>query len=75
MEQSVDLQQALESLKKQIEDEKVKLNYILKGAELLAQLLTTAANHNEPKQNTDEQIKYSKPGLETETGTRERQPL
>lgn len=69
MEQGIDLQQTLETLKKQIADEKAKLDYILKGAELLAQMLSEAAKKHERREPT---IEYSEPGLETAPGTGER---
>ena len=68
MEQSIDLLSTLEVLKKQIAEEKTKLDYILKGAELLAQMLAEAAKKNEGR----ETVEYSEPGLETSPGTGER---
>lgn len=68
MESGIDLQQVLETLKKQVAEEKARLDYILKGAELLAQMLAEAAKQNERR----ETIQYSEPGLETAPGTGER---
>lgn len=69
MEHSIDLQATLELLKKQITDEKQKLDYVLKGAELLAQMLAEAVKKNERKTTN---LEYSEPGLETAPGTGER---
>lgn len=68
MESGIDLQQVLETLKKQVAEEKARLDYILKGAELLAQMLAEAAKKHERR----ETIQYSEPGLETAPGTGER---
>jgi hypothetical protein len=69
MEQGIDLLGTLEALKKQVDEEKSRLDHILKGAELLAQMLTQAAKKNERREPT---IEYSEPGLETAPGTGER---
>lgn len=73
MEHSIDLQLTLETLKKQVAEEKARLDYLLKGAELLAQMLTEAAKQNERRETKD--IEYSEPGLETAPGTGERYPV
>lgn len=65
MEQSIDLLGTLEVLKKQVSEEKTRLDYILKGAELLAQMLAEAAKKHERR----ETIQHSEPGLETAPGT------
>lgn len=66
MEHSIDLQLTLELLKKQVAEEKSRLDYILKGAELLAQMLAEAAKKHERREPT---IEHSEPGLETAPGT------
>lgn len=73
MEHSIDLQQVLETLKKQVADEKQKLDYILKGAELLAQMLSEATKQHEAAARQN--IEYSEPGLETAPGTGERHTI
>lgn len=73
MEHSIDLKQTLDLLKKQVTEEKTRLDYILKGAELLAQMLSQAASSNEAGKGKD--IEYSEPGLETAPGTGERYPV
>jgi hypothetical protein len=73
MEQSIDLRLTLDTLKKQIASEKEKLDYLLKGAELLAQMLAQAANKNEPRERQN--IEYSELGLSPEEGRPERNPL
>ncbi len=73
MEQSIDLQSTLEILKKQITDEKQKLDYILRGAELLAQMLTQAAKEHETRERQD--IKHSESGLSPEEGRPERNTI
>lgn len=73
MEQSIDLQQVLETFKKQVADEKVKLDYLLKGAELLAQMLSKATKQHEAAARQN--IEYSEPGLETARGTGERNTI
>lgn len=65
MEQGIDLQLVLETLKKQVAEEKSRLDYILKGAELLAEMLTKAAKQNEARKKQPE-IEYSQPGMATE---------
>ena len=40
---------SLAEIKKQILNEKEKLDYILKGAELLAEMLSAKANKDEPQ--------------------------
>lgn len=71
MEQSIDLLGTLEVLKKQVAEEKSRLDYILKGAELLAQMLAEAAKKHEER----EAIEYSEPGLEEAAGTGKRDPV
>ena len=73
MEHSIDLQLTLETLKKQVADEKSRLDYLLKGAELLAQMLSEAAKKHET--TARQNIEYSEPGLETARGTGERNPI
>lgn len=73
MEQGIDLQQVLETLKKQVADEKIKLDYILKGAELLAQMLSEAAKKHET--TTRQNIEYSESGLPPEESRPERNTI
>ena len=72
MEQSIDLLGTLEVLKKQVSEEKTRLDYILKGAELLAQMLAEAAKKHEAAR---QDIEHSEPGLETAPGTGTRHPI
>lgn len=72
MEQGIDLQLTLETLKKQITDEKAKLDYLLKGAELLAQMLNEAAKKHETAR---QDIKHSESGLSPEEGRPERNTI
>ena len=64
---------SLAEIKKQILNEKEKLDYILKGAELLAEMLSAKANKDEPQ--TRQQEQYSEPGLETAPGTGQRNAI
>lgn len=73
MEHSIDLQQVLETLKKQVVEEKARLDYLLKGAELLAQMLSEATKKHEAAARQN--IEYSEPGLETARGTGERNAI
>lgn len=67
---------ALAELRKQIVSEKEKLDYILKGAELLASMLLDAVTNNESqKSETRHEVEYSEPGLETASGTGKREPV
>lgn len=73
MEHSIDLQQVLETLKKQVADEKQKLDYLLKGAELLAQMLSEATKQHEAAARQN--IEYSESGLPPEEGRPERNTI
>lgn len=73
MKNEVNLAVSLAELKKQISAEKEKLDYILKGAELLAEMLAAKANKDEPQARREEQ--YSEPGLETAPGTGQRNAI
>lgn len=58
--------EALLKLKKLVEEEKKQLDYIIRGAELLAGLLT---EQNQSGNQGKEQIEHSEPGLEEAAGT------
>lgn len=73
MEQGIDLLGTLEALKKQVADEKSRLDYILKGAELLASMLATAAKQNETTERQN--IEHSESGLSPESSRPERNTI
>lgn len=66
----MDISLALAEIKRAIAEEKLKLDYTLRGAELLADLLSKA---NEAREA--ETIERSEPGLETSPGTGSRNPI
>lgn len=72
MERSIDLQATLKLLKNQIVDEKQKLDYMLKGAELLAEMLVLAAKENETGTKTEQ---HHQSGLEEKRSPVERNTL
>lgn len=62
----MDVSIALDKLKKLVADEKKQLDYIIRGAELLAEMLMEQKHSgNQGK----EQVEYSEPGLEEAAGT------
>lgn len=63
---------ALDKLKKVVEEEKKQLDSIIRGAQLLADLLT---EQNQSGNQRKEQIEYSEPGLEEARGTGERNTI
>ena len=69
----MDIKLALKEIQKSVQEEKVKLDYILKGAELLADLLQQAEKKHEAR--TTQDFKYSEPGLEEARNTGERNPI
>jgi len=68
----MDVQSALNKLKKVVEEEKKQLDSIIRGAQLLADLLT---EQNQSGNQRKEQIEYSEPGLEEARGTGERNTI
>ena len=66
----MDIKAALHKLKSTVEQEKKQLDYILQGAQLLADLLEA-----EKKSGKEQDIQYSEPGLETAPGTGQRNPI
>ena len=68
----MDVQSALNKLKKVVEEEKKQLDSIIRGAQLLAELLT---EQNQSGNQRKEQIEYSEPGLEEARGTGERNTI
>jgi len=66
----MDISLALAEIKRAIAEEKLKLDYTLRGAELLADLLNKA---NEAREA--ETIERGEPGLETAPGTGSRNPI
>jgi hypothetical protein len=68
----MDVQSALDKLKKVVEEEKKQLDSIIRGAQLLADLLT---EQNQSGNQRKEQIEYSEPGLEEARGTGERNTI
>lgn len=69
----MDINLALTEIRKAIAEEKVKLDYTLKGAELLADLLQQAEKRNEARKTQD--IERGEFGLETSPGTGSRNPI
>jgi hypothetical protein len=65
----MDVSEALSKLKKLVEEEKKQLDNIIRGAQLLAEMLT---EQNQSGNRGKEQVEYSEPGLETAPGTGER---
>jgi len=63
---------ALDKLKKLVIEEKKQLDNIIRGAELLAGLLT---EQNQSGNQGKEQVEYSEPGLEEARGTGERHTI
>jgi hypothetical protein len=68
----MNVQSALDKLKKVVEEEKKQLDSIIRGAQLLADLL---AEQNQSGNQRKEQIEYSEPGLEEARGTGERNTI
>jgi len=68
----MDVKLALDKLKKVVEEEKKQLDSIIRGAQLLADLLT---EQNQSGNQRKEQIEYSEPGLEEARGTGERNTI
>ncbi len=60
---------ALDKLKKIVTEEKKQLDYIIKGAELLAEMLLADQKQSEQQRT---QIEYREPGLEEARNTGER---
>ena len=68
----MDVQSALDKLKKLVAEEKKQLDNIIRGAQLLAEMLT---EQNQSGNQGKEQVEYSEPGLETARGTGERNTI
>jgi hypothetical protein len=68
----MDVKKVLDKFKKVIEDEKKQLDNILRGAELLAEML---AGEQKASEQQRAQVEYSEPGLETAPGTGQRNPI
>jgi hypothetical protein len=68
----VDVNIALDKLKKLVTEEKKQLDSIIRGAELLAEMLM---EQNQSGNQGKEQVEYSEPGLETARGTGERNTI
>jgi hypothetical protein len=68
----VDVNIALDKLKKLVEEEKKQLDNFIRGAQLLAEMLT---EQNQSGNRGKEQVEYSEPGLETARGTGERHTI
>jgi hypothetical protein len=68
----VDITGALNKIRTIVNDEKKQLDSILKGAELLAEMLSA---EKQSGNKGKEQIEYSEPGLETARGTGERHTI
>lgn len=66
----MDINLALSEIRKAVAEEKSKLDYTLKGAELLADLLKKG---NETRETNN--FEYSEPGLEEARGTGERNAI
>jgi hypothetical protein len=62
----------LDKLKKLVEEEKKQLDNFIRGAQLLAEMLT---EQNQSGNRGKEQVEYSEPGLETARGTGERHTI
>ncbi len=68
----MDVNIALDKLKKLVEEEKKQLDNFIRGAQLLAEMLT---EQNQSGNRGKEQVEYSEPGLETARGTGERHTI
>lgn len=66
----MDIKTALQKLKSTVEQEKKQLDYILQGAQLLADLLEA-----EKKSGKEQDIQYSELGLSPEEGRPERHTI
>jgi hypothetical protein len=67
----MDVQAALNKLANVINEEKKQLDNMLRGAQLLAEMLTTEKQSG----NKERTFEYSEPGLEKAAGTGERNPI
>jgi hypothetical protein len=67
----VSIKTALQKLKATVEQEKKQLDYILQGAQLLADLLEAENKSG----NKEQDIQYSEPGLEEAPGTGQRNAI
>lgn len=66
----MDVRQALAKIQETVEKEKQQLEYILQGAQLLADLLLKGE-----KQSGNKEVEHSEPGLEEAAGTGKREPV
>lgn len=66
----MDVKEALAKIQDTVTKEKQQLDYILQGAQLLAELLLKGE-----KQSGNQEVKYSEPGLEEAAGTGKREQV
>lgn len=66
----MDVKAALAKIQETVNKEKLQLDYIVQGAQLLADLLLKGE-----KQGGNEEVKYSESGLEEAAGTGKREPV